>query len=32
MITHANAVGIDIDSASHFVAVLPDRDDESVRA
>jgi Transposase len=30
-ITHANAAGIDIGSASHFVAVPPDRDDESVR-
>ena len=30
-ITHANAAGIDIGSASHFVAVPPDRDDELVR-
>jgi transposase len=28
---HPNAAGIDIGSASHFVAVPPDRDDESVR-
>ena len=26
-----NAAGIDIGSASHFVAVPPDRDDEPVR-
>lgn len=30
-ITHPNAAGIDIGSASHFVAVPPDRDDDSVR-
>ena len=30
-ITHSNAAGIDIGSASHFVAVPPDRDDEPVR-
>ena len=30
-LTHPNAVGIDIGSASHFVAVPPDRDDEPVR-
>ena len=30
-ITHPNAAGIDIGSSSHFVAVPPDRDDESVR-
>jgi transposase len=30
-LTHANAAGIDIGSASHFVAVPPDRDDEPVR-
>jgi len=30
-ITHPNAAGIDIGSASHFVAVPPDRDDEPVR-
>ena len=30
-ITHTNAAGIDIGSASHFVAVPPDRDDEPVR-
>ena len=30
-ITHPNAAGIDIGSASHFVAVPPDRDDEAVR-
>jgi len=30
-ITHPNAAGIDIGSASHYVAVPPDRDDESVR-
>jgi hypothetical protein len=30
-ITHPNAAGIDIGSASHFVAVSPDRDDEPVR-
>ncbi len=30
-ITHANAAGIDIGSASHYVAVPPDRDEESVR-
>jgi transposase len=28
---HPNAAGIDIGSASHFVAVPPDRDDEPVR-
>jgi transposase len=30
-ITHPNAAGIDIGSASHFVAVPPDRDDVPVR-
>ena len=30
-ITHPNAAGIDIGSASHFCAVPPDRDDEPVR-
>jgi transposase len=30
-ITHPNAAGIDIGNAAHFVAVPPDRDDESVR-
>ena len=30
-ITHPNAAGIDIGSASHFVAVPPDRDEEPVR-
>src|SRR6202171_29182 len=30
-ITHPNAAGIDIGSASHFVAVPPDRDDAPVR-
>jgi len=30
-ITHPNAAGIDIGSASHYVAVPPDRDAESVR-
>jgi transposase len=30
-IEHPNAAGIDIGSASHFVAVPPDRDDEPVR-
>jgi hypothetical protein len=30
-LAHPNAAGIDIGSASHFVAVSPDRDDESVR-
>ncbi len=30
-ITHLDAAGIDIGSASHFVAVPPDRDDEPVR-
>ncbi len=30
-LTHPNAAGIDIGSASHFVAVAPDRDDEPVR-
>ena len=30
-ITHPNAAGIDIGSASHFVAVPPDRDDQAVR-
>jgi transposase len=30
-ITHPNAAGIDIGSASHFVAVPPDRDEEAVR-
>ncbi len=30
-IIHPNAAGIDMGSASHFVAVPPDRDDEPVR-
>jgi transposase len=30
-ITHPNAAGIDIGSASHYVAVPPDRDEEPVR-
>ena len=30
-ITHPNAAGVDIGSASHFVAVPPDRDDTPVR-
>ena len=30
-ITHPNAAGIDIGSASHYVAVPPDRDNEPVR-
>ena len=30
-LTHPNAAGIDIGSASHFVAVPPERDDEPVR-
>lgn len=30
-LTHPNAAGIDVGSASHFVAVPPDRDDEPVR-
>src|SRR5712671_6055375 len=30
-ITHPNAAGIDIGSASHFVAVPADRDEEPVR-
>jgi transposase len=30
-LTHPNAAGIDIGSASHFVAVPPHRDDEPVR-
>jgi transposase len=30
-ITHPNAAGIDVGSASHYVAVPPDRDEESVR-
>ena len=30
-VAHPNAAGIDIGSASHFVAVPPDRDDEPVR-
>jgi hypothetical protein len=30
-LTHPNAAGIDIGSASHFVAVPPDRDEQSVR-
>ena len=30
-ITHPNAAGIDIGSASHYVAVPPDRDDDPVR-
>jgi transposase len=31
VITHPNAAGIDIGSASHFVAVPPDREDDPVR-
>ena len=31
-LTHPNAAGIDIGSASHYVAVPPDRDDQPVRA
>jgi len=30
-LTRPNAAGIDVGSASHFVAVAPDRDDEPVR-
>jgi hypothetical protein len=30
-VAHPNAAGIDIGSASHYVAVPPDRDDEPVR-
>ena len=30
-LTHPNAAGIDIGSASHFVAVPPDRDEQPVR-
>ena len=30
-VAHPNAAGIDIGSASHFVAVPPDRADEPVR-
>jgi transposase len=30
-LTHPNAAGIDIGSASHYVSVPPDRDDEPVR-
>ena len=30
-ITHPNAAGVDIGSASHYVAVPPDRDDTPVR-
>jgi len=30
-ITHPNAAAVDIGSASHFVAVPPDRDDQAVR-
>ena len=30
-LTHPNAAGIDIGSASHYVAVPPDRDDQAVR-
>jgi transposase len=30
-LTHANAAGIDIGSATHFMPVPPDRDDEPVR-
>ncbi len=30
-LTHPNAAGIDIGSATHFVAVPPDRDDQPVR-
>ena len=30
-VTHPDAAGIDVGSASHFVAVPPDRDDEPVR-
>ena len=31
VLTHPNAAGIDIGSASHFVAVPPDRDEQPVR-
>ena len=31
VITYPYAAGIDIGSASHFVAVPPDRDDEPIR-
>ena len=30
-VAHPNAAGIDIGSASHFVAIPPDRDDVAVR-
>jgi transposase len=30
-IDHPNAAGIDVDAASHWVAVPPDRDDQPVR-
>ncbi len=30
-LTHPNAAGIDIGSSSHFVAVPPDRNEQSVR-
>ena len=30
-LAHPNAAGIDVGSASHFVAVPPDRDDQPVR-
>ena len=30
-IANPNAAGVDVGSASHFVAVPPDRDDEPVR-
>ncbi len=30
-LAHPNAAGVDIGSASHFIAVSPDRDDEPVR-
>ena len=30
-LTHPNAAGVDMDSASRFVTVPPDRDDEPVR-
>jgi transposase len=30
-LANPNAAGIDVGSASHFVAVPPDRDDEAVR-
>jgi len=30
-LAHPNAAGVDIGSASHLIAVSPDRDDEPVR-